>query len=195
MEIHVISNGKQPLDKFVQTAKTIEPYVDYFHLREKKRTASEVVEGVELLKSAGIPASKLVINDRVDVAAAMKTAGTQLAYHSLPIQAVKSTFPHLRIGKSVHSVTEACEAEKNGADYILYGHVFPSNSKPGLEPRGVEQLRDIVESVDIPVIAIGGINPDRVNVVREAGAKGIAVMSGVLEAQCPLTAIQAYVVD
>ncbi|MEK1830709.1 thiamine phosphate synthase [Priestia megaterium] len=73
--------------------------------------------------------SKIIVNDRVDVAHALKAKGVQLAYHSLDVSVVIDAFPSLIVGKSVHSVEEALEAEKDGAHYILYGHIYSTHSK------------------------------------------------------------------
>ncbi|MDQ0253999.1 thiazole tautomerase (transcriptional regulator TenI) [Evansella vedderi] len=192
LEIHVISNGKLSLQQFARRAGSIEPFVDYFHLREKALPARELVEGVRLLKEAGVPLSKIIINDRVDVAAVTGAAGIQLAFHSLEVTQVKMKFPLLKIGKSIHSIEEAQQAEREGANYVLYGHIFPTQSKSGLPARGLDSLREIVQGVNIPVIAIGGIKPDNKDKVMETGATGVAVMSGIIEAEAPLAAIKAY---
>lgn len=195
MDIHVISNGKLSLAKFAHIASQINEYVDYFHLREKHRPAAEIVEGVIQLLDDGIPPHKIIVNDRVDVAVAVNATGVQLAYNSLSVEAVKKAFPSLYVGKSIHSMSEAQEAASAGADYVLYGHVFRTASKAGLSARGITSLKQVVKSIDIPVIAIGGIKPENVQQVVEAGAKGIAVMSGVLEAANPLSAIESYVME
>ncbi|MCD8510902.1 MAG: thiamine phosphate synthase [Bacillus sp. (in: Bacteria)] len=181
------------MEQFAHKAAILEPYVDYFHLREKTFTAQDLLEAVEVLKVQRIPTSKIIINDRVDVAAVSMTAGVQLAYHSLAVEAVKAHFPMLKVGKSVHSVEEAVDAEGAGADYLLYGHIFPTQSKPGLSPRGIGNLEKVARAVSIPVIAIGGIKPENAGQVMDAGAGGIAIMSGLLEAEDPLISIKNYV--
>ncbi len=141
---------------------------------------------------AGVPSSKLVINDRVDVALAACAAGVQLAWHSLPLSAAHAAAPALRLGKSVHSVQEAEEAGRQGADFCLFGHVFPSVCKPGQQERGLAQLADAARVCSIPLIAIGGITPANTGLVIRQGAAGIAVMSGICSAKDPLAAAHAY---
>lgn len=170
----------------------IHPFVTAVHLREKQKTARELFHAVELFSKANIPSSKIIINDRVDVACITRSAGVQLAFHSLEAAIVKSAFPQLRVGSSIHSYEEGQKALEEGADYVLYGHVFPSSSKRGMEPKGLEELKRITQ-LPIPVIAIGGITPENTHQVLQAGAKGIAVMSGVLDACDPLSAVKAYV--
>lgn len=190
--IHVISTGKQTIEQFSQIASRIHEYVDFIHVREKERSAKEIAEIIHLLIEKGVPLRKIVVNDRVDVAAVMSVKGVQLAYHSLQVSEVKKAFPGLQIGKSVHSLEEAIEAQQQGADYVLFGHIFATASKPDLYPRGITQLKQLVEQVDIPVVAIGGITPNNTAEVIRAGASGIAVMSGILQAEDPLAVVKTY---
>jgi thiazole tautomerase (transcriptional regulator TenI) len=191
-ELHIISNGKMSIEQLADILADIHPYVTAVHLREKQKSARELYQAIKLITKKNIPLSKIVINDRVDVALVTGVAGVQLAYHSLEAVIVKKSFPQLTVGCSVHSLGESKQAEQDGADYVLYGHVFPSNSKPGLNPRGLDELKKLTSFVDIPVIAIGGITPENTVQVIRTGARGIAVMSGVFEAPDPLSAVMAY---
>lgn len=190
-ELHIISNGKMPIEQLREIVMDIHPYVTAIHLREKQKTARELFQAVELLSAANLPLSKIIINDRADVALVTKAGGVQLAFHSLDAAIIKENFPQLRVGSSIHSYEEGQQAKGDGADYVLYGHVFPSQSKPGMTPKGLNELTRLTQ-LDIPVIAIGGITPENTDQVLHAGAKGIAVMSGVLEALDPLSAVKAY---
>jgi thiazole tautomerase (transcriptional regulator TenI) len=191
-ELHVVSTGRQSLADLAAIARDIRPYVTAFHLREKTKTACELMEGIELLQAAGVPPGQIIVNDRADVAAAAGIRGVHLAYHSLSVSAVKKLFPRMCVGKSVHSEAEAVQAEAEGADYVMYGHIFPTSSKPGLPARGTEALRLLAARVRIPVIAIGGVKPSDVTGILGAGAAGAAVMSGVLEADDPISAAASY---
>jgi len=192
MDIHLVSNGRMELADFSKKAGQLAPFIDFIHIREKYRTAQEIIKATQLLIKENIPTDKIIINDRVDIAHAEGIGGVQLAYHSLESRTVREQFPRLRIGKSVHSVQEAQEAEAGGADYVLFGHIFSSTSKPGLEPRGVQALKNVVNEVALPVIAIGGITPQNVHEVRGAGAAGVAVMSGLLDAHDPIQTLKNY---
>ncbi len=86
-------------------------------------------------------------------------------------------------GVSVHSADEAKKAEDSGAAYAVYGHIFETGSKPGLQPRGLKSLKDVVRAVDIPVFAIGGINAGNIASVRDAGAAGACIMSGFMRCE------------
>ena len=84
----------------------------------------------------------------------------------------------LRIGTSVHSAEDAIYAMKHGAAYVTAGHVFATDCKKGLEPRGLHFLKDVCCNVDIPVYAIGGINENNMESCIKAGAAGVCMMSG-----------------
>ena len=190
-ELHIISNGKMPIEQLREILIDIHPDVTSIHLREKQKTARELFQAVDLL-SKDIPLSKIIINDRVDVAFAARVAGVQLAYHSLDQAIVKKEFPNLRVGSSIHSFQDGENALRDGADYVLFGHVYPSRSKPGKTPKGIEELSRVAK-LPIPVIAIGGITPENTKSVIQAGANGIAVMSGVLDSRDPILAVKAYI--
>ncbi|KJE26005.1 thiamine monophosphate synthase/TENI family protein [Geobacillus kaustophilus] len=184
--LHFISTGRQTADEFAAICAHVHPYADFIHIREKEKTAREVAEFVTALLRAGVPPRKIVVNDRVDVAVVYGVKGVQLAYHSLPVRAVRSSFPDLMVGCSVHGLEEAKQAENDGAHFCLYGHIFSTDSKPGLPPRGLDSLAEIAAAVSIPVIAIGGIHAGNARQVLEAGAFGVAVLSAVFFAADPV---------
>lgn len=191
-ELNVISTGRQSLATLVQIAEKIYPYVDTIHIREKTWTAGEMVDAIETLISKGVPSEKIIVNDRVDVAHVMNIRGAQLAHHSIAVSKVKKAYNQLEIGCSVHNLEEAMKAEESGADMLLYGHIFDSNSKLGVPPKGIGRLKYIASNVSIPVIAIGGITPNNALEIIAAGASGIAVLSGILLANDPLKAVIDY---
>lgn len=96
------------------------------------------------------------------------------------------------IGVSIHNQEEAIHAQNQGADWLIAGHVFSTTCKPGLPPRGLEFLRNVCESVKIPVYAIGGITADRQILVRQAGAAGCCVMSEWMQCDIPKQNIQIW---
>ncbi len=89
------------------------------------------------------------------------------------------------IGASCHSVSDAVSAQNAGASYITAGHVFPTDCKKGLPPRGLGFLRDVCSAVNIPVYAIGGISPENYSSVTDAGASGACIMSGLMTCNDP----------
>ena len=125
--------------------------------------------------------ARLAINDRLDVALAVGAGGVHLAGQSLPVaEAVRVAAGRLLVGRSVHDLEEARRAADDGADYLTFGHVFPTQSHPGVPPRGLAQLAEIVEAVQVPVLAIGGISSANLDQVLATGCAGIAVISAVL---------------
>ncbi|WP_456271112.1 thiazole tautomerase TenI [Bacillus sp. AK031] len=176
--LHAVTTGGKSVEDTVSEALLISPFVEAIHIREHAKTAREIFELTQLMIKKGVPSDKIIINNRVDAAMAAGISRVQLGYHSLPVSTVRNAFPQLSIGKSVHSLQEALQAEREGADYILYGHVFETGSKSGLKPNGLEDLSSITASLTIPVLAIGGIKLDNLHKVVKAGVSGIAVMSG-----------------
>ncbi|WP_421385059.1 thiazole tautomerase TenI [Bacillus salacetis] len=190
--LHAVTTGRMTTDETVSICLDILPYIDAIHIREHLKTAREVYELGKTMLEQGIPNEKLVINNRVDVAAALGIDRVQLGYHSLTVQVVKQSFPQLFIGKSVHSLPEALLAEEEGADGIIYGHVFQTDSKNALAPRGLAELSSISEKLSIPVTAIGGILPSNMEEVFQTGCSGIAVMSGIFNAKDPIQSAIQY---
>jgi thiazole tautomerase (transcriptional regulator TenI) len=131
------------------------------------------------------PPEKIIINDRVDVASVMGVRGAHLGGHSLRVSEVKRNFPGLKAGVSVHSVDEAVFLQVEGADYLMYGNVFSTPSKQGKDGVGMKNLKTVVDAVDLPVIAIGGIKPGNTKDIIDTGAEGIAVLSGIFLAEDP----------
>lgn len=128
--------------------------------------------------------SQLLINDRIDVALALERAGVHLRGDSLPLPATRLLLgSHRLLGISVHSVKEAVEAEKAGADYVVLGPVYETPSKQAYGPPiGLRTIEEVSRLVKIPILGIGGITAARVHDVRHAGAFGVAVITAVLVA-------------
>jgi len=133
-----------------------------------------------------IPSKKktlFIVNDRVDIAVASQADGVHLGQEDFPLKDARKILGEDKIiGISTHSLKEAIEAEKEGADYIAIGPIFPTSTKAnaGL-PRGTEIISQIKEAVNIPVVAIGGINEGNVERVLRAGADGVAVISAIFK--------------
>jgi thiamine-phosphate diphosphorylase len=119
----------------------------------------------------------LVVSGRVDVAIAAGAAGAHLPAHDLPVAAARHLLgPRALLGRSVHSPQAAVAAESEGADYVVFGAVFATASHRGRPAAGLEALRQVAAAVRIPVLAIGGLDPERATVCREAGAAGFAAI-------------------
>ena len=151
--------------------------VDWLQVREKDLDARALVELVRpLVESAQGGNTRVVVNDRLDVALAVGAAGVHLGAQSLPPQAVRARVPpDFFIGVSCHSVQDAVAAEAAGADYLLFGPVFETPSKAVYgPPQGLSRLKEVTAAVKTPVLALGGISTERVRSCLEAGASGVA---------------------
>ncbi len=128
--------------------------------------------------------TKLFINDRADIAEAVEADGVQLTSKSLPVKAVRKCLKSERlIGVSTHSFEEARKAEDSGCDFILFGPIFQTPSKIAYgKPLGLKSLFDLRKMVNVPIFAVGGINPDRAKKCLENGAFGVAVISSIVRA-------------
>lgn len=136
----------------------------------------------------------LVVNDRVDVALGAGARGVQLTSRSLRVVDARRVAPptRLALGASVHTVPDAHEAALAGADWCVAGHVYPTASHAGEEPRGLDFVRTVARAVRIPVVAIGGVRPEHVRALVGAGARGVAVIRGIWGAANPEDAAADY---
>jgi thiamine-phosphate diphosphorylase len=164
------------------------------HLRGHATSAAVLYALAEVLASAALRTGAwLLINDRVDIAMAVRANGVQLGLASVPLADARVLLgAGARIGYSAHSAEEALWAESHGADFVLVGTIYASASHPGLKPAGPTLLVQAVEDTRVPVIAIGGVTPGRVAEVAGTGAHGIAALGGVWHAADPTTAAVAY---
>lgn len=153
--------------------------------REKLWPAARLVEiGRELRKITRKAGVLFIVNDRVDVALALKADGVHVGQQDIPAAAVRQMVgPDMIVGVSAGTTEEAWAAERDGASYIGVGPIFPTETKKDARsPRGLEKLAEIRRAVNIPIYAIGGIKTHNAAAVILAGADGAAVVSGVVGA-------------
>ena len=136
-----------------------------------------------------------IVNDRLDVALAVKADGVHLGQDDLPLAAARRVAgERLLIGVSTHSVEEARRAEQAGADYMGFGAMFATASKDKVTaPQGTKRLAEVVSAVKIPVIAIGGITLEKLEEIHAAGAAGAAVIGAWVKTEEPEAALRAMV--
>jgi thiamine-phosphate pyrophosphorylase len=165
-------------------------------LREKDLPPAELVPLARRLRDAThVHGARLIVNDRADVALAVGADAVQRTGTSMPIADLRIVVgTRLRIAASVHSRDEAVAAEEAGADWIVFGPVYdtPSKRRYGA-PQGIDKLEAVAKTVRVPVVAIGGITPARVPEVLAAGARGVAVISGILAVASPAAATREFV--
>lgn len=173
-----LSDGDLPgkVDTAIQGGVTL------VQLREKTADSRQFLETAlqvrEVTDRYGIP---LIINDRIDIALACNAAGVHLGQQDIPCKIAREILgPDKLIGVTAKTVEQAIQAERDGADYLGCGALFPSGAKPEAQPMTLSTLSEILASVHIPVTAIGGINAENVHLPVEAGANGVAVVSAIL---------------
>ena len=153
-------------------------------LREKDLSEKEYKELAEkvlvICKTYDVPC---MLHSFIDVAMELGAENIHLPLHILRKMDEKTKETFKIIGASCHSVEEAIEAERLGCTYITAGHVFVTDCKKGLAPRGLEFLQNVCKSVSIPVYAIGGISSENMDDVRKMGAAGACVMSGLMRCE------------
>lgn len=183
-----LSRGRTTLD-IVKAA--VRGGVTCVQLREKECSTLEFVQQALTIKaflsSPGIP---LIINDRLDVAQAVKADGVHLGQTDMPLDMAKTIVGDtMIIGISAESLEDAVEAEKGGADYLGVSPIYTTPTKTDTAPPlGLEGLRQIRQTVNIPLVGIGGLNSDNSADAIRSGADGVAVVSAIVAADDPETA-------
>jgi len=137
-------------------------------------TAALEQEAMELVASASVP---VVVSSRCDVALASGAAGVNLPEGDISVADARALMGRrIIVGRSVHSVASAQQAEREGADFLIFGPVWRSASHPDSEPAGPAALEQVVRAVGIPVLAIGGVTSERIAECHAAGAAGYAAI-------------------
>jgi len=184
--------GETELEAVVEAA--IEGGVNVVQLREKDLSAGELFSLGMRLREVTRGKALLLINDRVDVAQACGADGVHLPENGLPTSIARWVMGrHALVGRSVHGVEAAAQAEKDGADLVQLGTIFASPSKPDSPPVGPELLREVADAVSIPVLAVGGVTLENAAEAIAAGAAGTAVISAICGAHDPKVAAKALV--
>ena len=157
-------------DIFSCCERAIRAGVEMIQIREKDLPARELFELVCRIRDlAAGTSTRILVNDRLDVALAAGIDGVHLPANGLPARRVR---PHVKLlGVSTHDLQEALDAEQSRADFIVFGPIFETPGKTGI---GIEPLRKVASTVKLPVLAIGGISAANTNDVIKAGAAGIA---------------------
>ncbi len=158
-------------------AEAIAAGVDAIQIREKDLPARALAEITgRAVEDAHGKETRILINDRLDVAQALGAHGVHLGRQSLPARVVRAAVPaDFLVGVSCHSLEEALEAEQAGANYVLLGPIFETPSKKAFgPPLGITKLAEATRRVKIPILALGGITLNDVRSCLDAGAAGIA---------------------
>jgi len=177
-------------DSELMSAETVEQSVEkavkggctLVQLREKKLSSLDFYDTALKVKAiTDHYDAPLIINDRVDIALAVDAAGVHVGQSDLPPKIVRNIIGNNKIlGVSVSSVTEAVQAEKDGADYLGVGAMFATGTKTDAELVSMECLKNIRRTTRLPIVVIGGINKNTIPLFADAGIDGIAVVSAII---------------
>ena len=151
-------------------------------LREKYASSLEFYEVAKEVKKItdkyNVP---LIINDRIDIALAIDASGVHLGQSDIPCSIARKILPKGKIiGVSAHNLKEAEKALKDGADYLGCGAVFNTSTKKDVTTLSYEGLKEITDNINIPIVAIGGINENNIITLKGSGINGVAVVSSII---------------
>ena len=166
--------------------------VSLVQLREKKASSLDFYMIAKKVKEVtdkfDVP---LIINDRIDIALSVDAAGVHIGQEDLPCKIARQILPKDKIiGVSVHNIEEALRAQEDGADYLGCGAVFTTSTKSDVSNLTIDKLAEIKKVVNIPVVAIGGINKDNVSSLRNTNIDGVAVVSAIVGNEDPKLAAE-----
>ncbi|MGK7313410.1 MAG: thiamine phosphate synthase [Candidatus Longimicrobiales bacterium M2_2A_002] len=164
------------------------------HLRGPNGPVARLFRVAESLAgSAAEAGTLLVVNGRLDVALAVEVSAVQLGRRSIPVQAARRLLGEDGIlGYSAHGAAEAGSAARNGADFVFIGTIWETPSHPDRPGAGLARVREAAADTAVPVLAIGGVTPDRARSAVRAGAWGVAVIRGIWHAGDPVAAASSY---
>jgi len=193
-KLYLVTDRNILIEKSLEAAveEAIEGGVTIVQIREKDISSLEFYNAAlrlkEITSQYNIP---LIINDRLDIALAVDAEGVHLGQSDIPCKIAREIIGENKIlGVSAATVEEAKKAEKDGADYIGVGALFPTNTKQNTRAVSIDLLKEIKNSVSLPVVAIGGINENNVSLLKDTNIDGIAVVSAILGKKDIKSAVQ-----
>jgi thiamine-phosphate pyrophosphorylase len=175
----------EPDDALDMAQQLLDGGVDMLQLRAKDQDPEELIPLAKkihtLTRKAEVP---FIINDHVDVAEAVKSEGVHLGQKDMPVGKARGILgPKILIGKSTHSSGQALDAVAEGADYIGFGPIFATPTKPNYIPIGIENLEWLHQTVHLPAFCIGGIKLENMKTLVKNGAQRVAMVSALLQAK------------
>ena len=162
----------------------IEGGVDLIQLRGKNKSIEELMElSAQLHELTAKSSTPLIVNDHAEIARRVPVEGVHVGQSDDTIQLARQKAARkILVGKSTHSLEQARAAQSEGADYIGFGPIFATPTKPDYTPIGLEDVRRVHAEVNLPIFCIGGINVDNLQSVIDAGAKRVVMVSALLKA-------------
>ena len=162
----------------------VEGGVDLIQLRGKNRSIDELMElSAELHELTAMSSTPLIVNDHAEIARHVLVEGVHVGQDDDTIQVARQKAAReILVGKSTHSLEQARAAQGEGADYIGFGPIFATPTKPYYTPVGLKDIKRVHAEVTLPIFCIGGINIDNLQSVIDAGAKRVVMVSALLKA-------------
>ena len=188
LSLYLVTDDSSDKKKFLNTIEeSIKGGVKVVQIREKTSdTLTFYNLALEVKKITDIYDIPLIINDRVDIALAIDADGVHVGQSDLPCDITRKLIGKTKIlGISASTIYEAKKAQKEGADYIGTGAIFPTATKDDAPSVTKDELKNIAESIDIPVVAIGGIKLSNVDEIKDCGIEGISVVSEIMDSPNP----------
>ena len=188
LSLYLVTDKSDDVEKFLNTIEeAIKGGVSVVQIREKTKDTLDfynlALKVKEITTKYDVP---LIINDRVDVALAIDADGVHVGQSDMPCDVTRKLVgPDKIVGISAATIDEAEKAEKDGADYIGTGAVFPTATKDDAPKITKKDLKEIVDSINIPVVAIGGINHDNAGELIDTGIAGLSVVSAIMSSDNP----------
>jgi len=190
----LVTDRKASKRNIVDVVKeAVEGGVDAVQIRENDLTAKEVYEMAVAVKKRTGNKAKVIVNDRIDSAISAGADGIHLGWKSIPIEKALGIARQysMIVGVSCHSIEDAAKCADEGVDYISFGPVFDTPSKAGiLDARGVEGIKEVKASIEMPLAAIGGIDESNCREVIKSGADGISVIRAITASDNPRKAAE-----
>jgi len=177
---------------FLQRVKQLVQAKPYALLLREKDLATPVYEQLAHEVKAICDRCGVLLIAHQNIAIAQKLRITHVQLSMMALRSYQKTALSPVIGASVHSMVEAEDAQALGADYLIAGHVFDTDCKPGVPSRGLAFLRQICQVAVLPVFAIGGITAGKVPDIMAAGAKGCCIMSEAMTTKCPEELVRSF---
>ena len=188
LSLYLVTDKSDDVEKFLNTIEeAMKGGVTVVQIREKTAETLDfynlALKVKEITTKYNVP---LIINDRVDVALAIDADGVHVGQSDMPCDVTRRLIGEDKIlGVSAATIDEAKKAQKDGADYIGSGAVFPTATKDDAPSITKKDLKEIVETIDIPVVAIGGINLENACELTDTGIAGLSVVSAIMSADDP----------
>lgn len=188
LSLYLVTDNSDDVEKFLNTIEeAIKGGTTVVQIREKTADTLDfynlALKVQEITKKYDVP---LIINDRVDVAMAIDADGVHVGQSDMPCDVTRKLIGADKIlGVSAATIDEAKKAQKDGADYIGTGTVFPTQTKDDAPKITKNELKEIVESIDIPVVAIGGITLENAHELNDTGIAGLSVVSAIMSSDNP----------